>query len=79
MKTRTVSDPDFNNDFFRNNPYVVTPDKLTQTSLVRQSRVSNFRISYYDICAYGEDDVRISIDCSLEDLLADDWIVKEEQ
>ena len=34
-------------------------------------------ISYYDICAYGEDNVGISIDCSLEDLLANDWIVEE--
>ena len=54
MKTRTVSDPEFNNDFFRSNPYVVSPDKLTQTSLVRQSRVSNFRISYYDISKLDE-------------------------
>ncbi len=54
MKTRTVSDPEFNNDFFRNNPYVVSPDKLVQTSLVRQSRVSNFRISYYDISKLDE-------------------------
>lgn len=37
------------------------------------------RIRYYDICVYEEDDVRISIDCSLEDLLANDWIVEEEQ
>lgn len=54
LKTRTVSDPEFNNDFFRNNPYVVSPDKLVQTSLVRQSRVSNFRISYYDISKLDE-------------------------
>ncbi len=53
-RTRTVSDPDFNNDFFRNNPYVVSPDKLVQTSLARQSRVSNFRISYYDISKLDE-------------------------
>ena len=54
LKTRTVSDPEFNNDFFRNNPYVVSPDKLVQTSLVRQSRVSNFRLSYYDISKLDE-------------------------
>lgn len=54
LKTRTVSDPEFNNDFFRSNPYVVSPDKLVQTSLVRQSRVSNFRISYYDISKLEE-------------------------
>ena len=54
FKTRTVSDPDFNNDFFRSNPYVISPDKLVQTSLVRQSRVSNFRLSYYDISKLNE-------------------------
>ena len=37
------------------------------------------RIRYYDICAYGENDIRINIDCSLEDLIANDWIVEEEQ
>lgn len=37
------------------------------------------RINYYDICSFGEDDVRISIECSLEDLLSNDWIVEEEQ
>lgn len=36
------------------------------------------RIRYYDICAYGKDNVGISIDCSLEDLLANDWIVEDE-
>lgn len=35
------------------------------------------RISYYDIGAYGVDDIRINIDCSFEDLVANDWIVEE--
>ena len=34
-------------------------------------------IRYYDIGAYGTDDIRINIECSLEDLLADDWILEE--
>lgn len=34
-------------------------------------------ISYYDICAYGTDDIRININCSFEDLIANDWIVEE--
>ena len=34
-------------------------------------------ICYYDIGTYGTDDIRINIDCSLEDLFADDWILEE--
>lgn len=34
-------------------------------------------IYYYNICAYGTDDVKINIDCSLEDLFANDWILEE--
>ena len=30
---------------------------------------------YYDIGTYGTDDIRINIDCSFEDLLANDWLV----
>ena len=29
------------------------------------------------ISSYGEDDIRIDIQCSLEDLIADDWIEEE--
>lgn len=34
-------------------------------------------ISYYDICTHGTDDIKINIDCSFEDLFANDWIVEE--
>lgn len=34
-------------------------------------------ICYYDICAHGTDDIKINIDCSFEDLIANDWIVEE--
>lgn len=46
FETRNVSDADFNDDFFRSNPYVVSPDKLTRASIVRQTRKSTFRVSY---------------------------------
>ncbi|MBQ6224301.1 MAG: hypothetical protein IJJ58_03945, partial [Campylobacter sp.] len=46
LETRNVSDADFNDDFFRSNPYVVSPDKLTRASIVRQTRKSTFRVSY---------------------------------
>ncbi len=46
LETRNVSDADFNDDFFRANPYVVSPDKLTRASIVRQTRTSTFRVSY---------------------------------
>lgn len=29
------------------------------------------------ISSYGEDDIRIDIQCSIEDLFSDDWIVEE--
>ena len=34
-------------------------------------------ICYYEICAYGTDDIEINIDFSSEDLFANDWIVEE--
>lgn len=34
------------------------------------------RIGYYDISVYGEDDIKITVDCSLEDMFATDWIVE---
>ena len=46
FETRNVSDADFNDDFFRANPYVVSPDKLTRGSFVRQTRKSTLRVSY---------------------------------
>jgi hypothetical protein len=46
LETRDVSDPEFNDDFFRSNPYVVSPDQITRASVVRQSRVSTLRLGY---------------------------------
>lgn len=43
---RMVSDPYFNDSFFRGNPYIFTPDQETNFSLSRQSRASSLRISY---------------------------------
>lgn len=43
---RMVSDPYFNDSFFRGNPYIFTPDQQTNFSLGRQSRASTLRISY---------------------------------
>jgi LPS-assembly protein len=43
---RMVSDPYFNDAFFRGNPYIFTPDQQTNFSLARQSRASTLRISY---------------------------------
>ncbi len=43
---RMVSDPYFNDSFFRGNPYIFSPDQQTDFSLSRQSRVSTLRISY---------------------------------
>ena len=43
---RKVSDPYFNDSFFRGNPYIFTPDQQTNFSLARQSRASTLRISY---------------------------------
>ncbi len=46
LETRNVSDADFNDDFFRANPYVVSPDKLTRASFVRQTKTNTLRVSY---------------------------------
>lgn len=46
FETRNVSDADFNDDFFRSNPYVVSPDKLTRASIVRQTNATTLRASY---------------------------------
>lgn len=43
---RMVSDPYFNDSFFRGNPYIFMPDQQTNFSLSRQSRVSTLRVSY---------------------------------
>ncbi|MBR3632825.1 MAG: LPS export ABC transporter periplasmic protein LptC [Elusimicrobiaceae bacterium] len=43
---RMVSDPYFNDSFFRGNPYIFMPDQQTNFSLSRQSRKSTLRVSY---------------------------------
>ena len=43
---RMVSDPYFNDAFFRGNPYIFTPDQETNFSLSRQSHKSTLRLSY---------------------------------
>ena len=47
---RMVSDPYFNDSFFRGNPYIFTPDQQTNFSLARQSRTSTLRISFQGGC-----------------------------
>lgn len=56
FETRNVSDADFNDDFFRSNPYVVSPDKLTRLSAVRQSGSNTFRIGYTNRDQLNPDD-----------------------
>ena len=56
MEIRDVSDPDFNDDFFRSNPYAVSPDKVTRLSVARQSRVSMLRLTYSNYSLLNPDD-----------------------
>lgn len=72
FETRNVSDADFNDDFFRSNPYVVSPDKLTRASIVRQTRKSTFRVSYSNRRQLNPDDKTYSN--SEEVLPKVDWI-----
>lgn len=72
FETRNVSDADFNDDFFRSNPYVVSPDKLTRASIVRQTRKSTFRVSYSNRRQLNPDDKTYS---NSEEILPKvDWI-----
>lgn len=43
---RMVSDPYFNDSFFRGNPYIFMPDQETNFSFSRQSRRTTLRVSY---------------------------------
>lgn len=45
---RKVSDPYFNDSFFRSNPYIFMPDQETNVSLGRQTRRSTLRVSYQE-------------------------------
>ncbi len=47
-KFRMVSDPYFNDTFFRSNPYIFMPDQETNFSLSRQTRRSTLRVSYQE-------------------------------
>jgi len=55
FETRNVSDADFNDDFFRSNPYVVSPDKKTLASVVRQDANSTMRVGYSTLSQLNED------------------------
>lgn len=43
---RMVSDPYFNDSFFRGNPYIFMPDQQTNLSVSRQTRRSTLRVNY---------------------------------
>lgn len=47
-KFRKVSDPYFNDTFFRSNPYIFMPDQDTNFSVSRQTRRSTLRINYQE-------------------------------
>ena len=53
---RMVSDPYFNDTFFRSNPYVFMPDQETNVAVSRQTRKSTLRVSYQqkDIFAWNK-------------------------
>lgn len=48
---RLISDPAFNNDFFRTNPFAVSPDKQASIALTRKTNYTVTRLS-----AYGRDE-----------------------
>lgn len=54
-QARMVSDPDFNNDFFRSSPYAVSPDENISAAIVRQSRYTTTRVSYEQLRVKDED------------------------
>jgi hypothetical protein len=48
---RLLSDPSFNNDFFRTNPFAVSPDKQASLAFTRKTNYTVTRVS-----AYGRDE-----------------------
>ena len=48
---RLISDPAFNNDFFRTNPFAVSPDKQASVAFTRKTNYTVTRLS-----AYGRDE-----------------------
>lgn len=49
---RMVSDPYFNDSFFRGNPYIFMPDQQTNLSFSRQTRQSTLRVNYDQLDIY---------------------------
>ncbi len=45
---RKVSDPYFNDSFFRSNPYIFMPDQETNAAIGRQTRRTTMRVSYQE-------------------------------
>ncbi|MCQ2410495.1 MAG: LPS export ABC transporter periplasmic protein LptC [Elusimicrobiaceae bacterium] len=45
---RKVSDPYFNDSFFRSNPYIFMPDQETNLSISRQTRRTTLRVNYQE-------------------------------
>ena len=45
---RKVSDPYFNDSFFRSNPYIFMPDQETNLSVSRQTRRTTLRVNYQE-------------------------------
>jgi hypothetical protein len=43
---RMVSDPNFNNDYFRSNPYAISTNRNASAAVVRQTKITTTRISY---------------------------------
>ncbi|MFA5160865.1 MAG: hypothetical protein WC421_01340 [Elusimicrobiales bacterium] len=43
---RLVSDPDFNNDYVHDSPFIISADKTVSAAVVRQSRTTTTRVSY---------------------------------
>jgi len=52
---RLLSDPSFNNDFFRSNPFAVSPDKQASIAFTRQSNYTVTRLSVAEHYVRGAD------------------------
>ncbi|HAF95020.1 MAG: hypothetical protein A2021_03995 [Elusimicrobia bacterium GWF2_52_66] len=52
---RLLSDPQFNNDFFRNNPFAISPDEQASIAFTRQSNYTTTRLSISEHYAQSPD------------------------
>ena len=52
---RLLSDPQFNNDFFRNNPFAISPDAQASVAFTRQSNYTTTRLSVSEHYARSPD------------------------